>query len=508
MLGKKKQSVGLYIGPRTMAMAEVRLSASGAIMVDKLAVLDTPPDAVYDAGIADIGEVTKAIQELLIANNVKSGEVTLVTSTGGIIARVLTLPTIPRNEMLEVLRGEVEDYAVLAGEELMLDFQVVNQKTEGIGQKSEVLVVAAAKSLLDSYITAVEAATNLTLTAMEAMPITTLRGFTGAQLREQAQLMLVNVEESGGVVVVVQNGVIRFLHTIQSGSQGLSEDDGVLGELAEELISSLNYCQMMFSEEAVTEEIVLLMDGSNGAHICQQLEKHIDIPVTCPQPLETADEHIKDQMMAYGLSAYAAIGAAVRVRSGDRIVNLLRPQTPEITYPRKMALVLLVCLLPMVLTSVCASLILKARAGAILERVADIQQHGVPTDSSTLSEILSMESEVLRLEAEMNEAGAAISSIKYIDWSMFLQEIRAAVPRTIWLAELSLGKDNSIAFAGFAISYDSVFKFRDKLADSSYFHSVRFAHAQNSIVGVDPFVKFEITCKIPPEVFDETAESK
>jgi len=150
MLGKRKQIVGIYIGQRTIAIADVHVTAAGTMAVNKLAISEAPADAVYSDGISDVDAVSQAIQDLLVSNNIKTRRAALAISADSVVARLLTLPEMPRNEMLEVLKGEVENYAILAGEQSVLDFQIVGRRAEGIGQKLETLVVAVSEPLLNS----------------------------------------------------------------------------------------------------------------------------------------------------------------------------------------------------------------------------------------------------------------------------------------------------------------------------------------------------------------------
>jgi Tfp pilus assembly protein PilN len=140
----------------------------------------------------------------------------------------------------------------------------------------------------------------------------------------------------------------------------------------------------------------------------------------------------------------------------------------------------------------CTTLFLKAKARSILERVAHAQQSG--SDIESIREILNMEVRAARLEARIDTARNIIGTVKYMNWVELLQEVSAVIPRTMWLTRLSWKEDDSVTLNGYALSYDSVSRLRDKLVDSSYFDSVKFVSAENGIVEADVFVKFKILC--------------
>lgn len=500
MLRKRRQTVGLYIGQRTIAMAHVRVAASGAMTIDRLATSDTPADAVDGAGISDVDAVSRAIRDLLAANSVKTKHAALAISTDSIVARLLTLPQMPRNEMLTVLKGEVENYAVLTGEEPVLDFQIVDRKAEGIGQKLETLVVALSEPLLNSYVAAVESATSLRLATVEAIPTAILRALTSGQ---QDQTILVSIEESNGVIVGVSNGTIQFIHSIEIGRERLAEDEGFFEELLAELNSSLDYCNTKFRAEAAIREIALFMDGANSSYICEKLEERLDVSVVCPELEKAADEHIEAQTIDYGLSAYAAIGAASRVKTSDSDgnINLLSPQGATIIGLRKRVSVVFVCMIAMALLSICASSLLEVMSRSTMERALSIQQNGGMSDLQILREVADIEAEAARLVDQINVTNAIMDSVRYVDWGELLQEIGAMVPENTWLSEFSWedNNNNNLSFSGSALSYDPVFEFRDTLTNSPYFDSAKLVSAKKSETKGRLFVEFEMLCEMGQE---------
>ena len=496
MLGKRKQIVGIYIGQRTIAIADVHVTAAGAMAVDKLAIAETPADAIDIDGISDVNAVSQTIQDLLVSNNIRTRQAALTISSDSVVARLLTLPEMPRNEMLEVLKGEVENYAILTGEQPVLDFQIVDRRAEGIGQKLEMLVVAVSEPLLNSYVAAVETATNLTLVSVEAMPTSILRTLISGQPEEetQSQAMLVGIEENGGIIIGVLNGTIQFIHAIESGSTRLLEDENSLDELVDELGSSLSYCNMKFTGAAEINEITLFMDGEDSSRIRVELESRMGIQITCPQLQDTGN----DQVMAHGLSAYAAIGVASRVKTGgsDGSVNLLSPQGDATVGLRKKTSILLSCLIFIMILGIGVSSLLKAKARSIMKNALSVQQSGEIFSLQVYKDLSNIEAEAAQLKEQIAETKAVVGSVKYADWGELIQEIGGMVPRNMWLDEFSWKEEDDLSLNGFALSYDPVFEFRDTLTDSLYFDFVRLAFAKKSEIKDQLFVKFRLLCGI------------
>lgn len=497
---RKKRMVGLSIGSRMMAVAQNRMTASSVMITEHLSVSEVPDGAIDNYGINDIAAVSQAIRDLLNASNIRAREVTLAISGSSLITRILTLPSMLEDEMLDVLRGEVENYPVLAGDEAVLDFQIVNTKSVGTAQQLEVLVVAASKELVDSYKAVMEAA-DLKLLAIEIVPISTLRTFTSGQSDNQmnAPAMLVNVEESEGTIAVIQDEVIQFIHRIETGTDMLSGDENALEGLTGELKSALDYYQTSSSESSDREdlkEIILFMDGVDSDYICRELGERLVIPISSPLSLETADENAKTQAIEHSLSAYAAVGAAIRTSKSDGIINLLRPQRIEKSSLRNKLAIFCLCFSSIILLSICANFFLNAKAEAIIQNIVSTQQTHGGLDTQEWIEMSVIKANTSELESQAKIVKAAIGSTRRVRWSRIIQEISMIIPTTMWLTELSWEEEDDITFNGVAMSHDSVLRFRDTLTDSSFFDSVRLVFARNNKIGGIQLVKFQMVCRI------------
>ena len=400
----------------------------------------------------------------------------------------------------------MENYAVLAGEESVLDFHIVEQRNEDAQQKMEVLVLAITEELLNSYNSTVKMA-SFNTSAVETIPLAILRIPTdhGSGNQTQNTKMVVCIEKGSGAIMAVQNKTIRFIHSVEGESERLSEDPSTLGELADELRSSLSYYQTTFPSAERIEEIILFMDGANNVHICDGLGKLLNMPVivggNASPLLEMADAHIQDRAMDYGLSSYAAIGTAARAMVGDDDVNidLLHPKRFKTSNLKNAVFKALLCLISITLLSIYANIFLNAKASSIKNRMLSTWQSegsSEPRLPQILSETSCMETDVRQLETQIHVNKAITDSNRRMNWAGILIEISSIIPKTMWLSNLSWRDSRDARLSGFALSYDSVFGFRDKLMDSPHFDSVRLVSVRNGKLEVHSFIEFEIHCRI------------
>jgi len=501
MLGKRKHTVGLYIGAQKTVLARLQKVGSSNAVIDHLGVADTPSDAFGEDGIVNVPSVSKVVRDLLDEIGIKSQEITLTIPTReGVIIRSLTLPSMSKKEMREALKGEVENYAPLSSDEPVLDFHVVGQTFDGSVQKNEILLVAATKGLIRSY-TAAIAATNMKLSVVEPLTLSILRTITPAYevedeneqtVSSDAPVMVVCLEENDGTVSIAKGQFIRFIHGIEFGRAQL-EDARAFGELANELRSSLTYYETTFPDQKV-EKVIFFADGNEIENICLRLSEFLDIPVVGPPLPETADEFTRTALVSNSLSTFAAIGTALYSK-GESSINLIPTRSIGIIPDLRQQMLVggLVTGLTVFL-AISSTFALKAITRSIHQKTTDtIRARERVSEGAALAGV---ESEVARLRIQIQLAKATLNAITTVQWADVLPEVKLIIPKTVWLSNLTWQENNNVVLSGSALSYDSVFRFVDTLKASPYFTNPQLTFIRKVQVNNSNAMQFEIKCGV------------
>jgi len=499
MLGKRKHTVGLYIGSQKTVMARLQRVGTNQFMVEHLSVADTPADAFEEEGLVNVPSFTRLIRDMMEDSDVRSQDVSLAVSTKqGVIIRSLTLPSMSKKEMKEALNSEAENYASLSSDEPILDFQVTGQTFEGAAQKLELLLVAAPKSLIRSYMASLEAA-SLRASAIEPLPLAILRTISSdveepeeeKTIREENSVMAVCLEEDDGIVTISRENSIRFIHGIEFGRSHL-DNASVFGELAGEIRSSLAYYQTTYPEYKV-DKIMLFVDSEDNETICARLSEFLDVPVTSPPLPETADESTKSALENNMLSAYAAIGTAMFTRS-ESTVSLVPPKGIGVINLKKQALAGALAMILAILLSVGATFGLKAWTRSVIHDI-----DGVKETRETYREgifLSDAQNEVTQLRTQIEMAKRTLNTVSVVKWIEVLPELSNIIPKNIWLSTLSWQEKSDVVLVGQSLSYDSVFRFMDTLSDSPYFTYPELTFVRRSQIGEASFMQFEIRCSL------------
>lgn len=499
MLGKRRHTVGLYIGSQKTVLARLQRVGTNQFMVEHLSVAETPSDTFEQEGIVSVSSLSKLIRDLMGESDVRAQDISLAIPTRqGVIIRSLTLPSMSKKEMKEALSSEVENYAPLSSDEPVLDFQITGQAFEGAIQKLELLLVAAPKSLVRSYIASLESAT-LKASSIEPLPLAIFR--TVAPIEEVdnsdpraddgSSVMVVCLEENDGIVTISRNQSIRFIHSIEFGRAHL-DNARVFGELAGEIRSSLTYYQTTYPEYRV-DKILLFVDSEDSEGICARLNEFLDVPVTSPPLPETADEFTKSALENNMLSAYAAIGTAM-FSKGDGAVNLIPSKNIGAVNFKKQALVGALSMLLAVLLAVGINFGLKAWTRAVIQKTNSVKEYRENYKEGLA--ISGAESEVVQLRSQIELAKKTLNTISVVKWVEVLPELRTIIPKNIWLSTLSWQENNNIVLSGQSLTYDSVFRFVDTLKESPYFVYPQLTFVRRNQSGGASFIQFEIKCNL------------
>jgi type IV pilus assembly protein PilM len=137
----------MQIGPSKNGSQERPVLGYGSIQYDK--------SAIENGEIVNVEVIAKAIKELFEENligNISTRRVAMSLPVARTYNRVLTLPPIKERELPEAVLLEAEQYIPVALDELYIDFDTISKTPKGY----EVLLSAAPKKIVDSYIKLVE----------------------------------------------------------------------------------------------------------------------------------------------------------------------------------------------------------------------------------------------------------------------------------------------------------------------------------------------------------------
>ncbi len=148
---RNKPVFGMDIGYSSIKVMEVDQSGKQP-MITGYGYSTFDSKCMKNGVIVDHEALAKSIYELIdkgLVGKLTTRRVVSAVAVGRSFNRILTLPTMSRGDLDEAVRLEAEQYIPVPIDDLYIDYQIGEQKDD----MTEVLVVAAPRLVIDSYLT-------------------------------------------------------------------------------------------------------------------------------------------------------------------------------------------------------------------------------------------------------------------------------------------------------------------------------------------------------------------
>ncbi|MCI5123288.1 MAG: type IV pilus assembly protein PilM [Candidatus Electrothrix sp. AR5] len=157
MAKKEKFVVGIDIGSHAVKICQIQKAGKDGYQLVALGSAAISPGAVEDGVLQDAEDVGTAIAELCKNLKIKKNErVGLSISGYSVIVKKINIEMESEEELAERLNEEAEQYIPFDINEVYLDFQVLKAGEDEF-DRSEVMLVAAKKEVIDAYRSMLEA---------------------------------------------------------------------------------------------------------------------------------------------------------------------------------------------------------------------------------------------------------------------------------------------------------------------------------------------------------------
>lgn len=247
--------VGLDIGTSSVRAAEVSV-VRGSLRLDKFGQIALPLGAVSDGEVVDVELVAGALKRLWSEVRFSTRRVVVGVANQKVVVRQVDLPWMEHDELRQSLGYQVADLLPMPVEQAILDFYPVEEFLNDAGGRTlRVLLVAAAKDMIERAVTAVQRAglkpVSVDLTSFALIRGTIDRQHLGPVGDAEA---LVDVGARITNVAVHQGGVPRFIRILLMGgadvTEAVAERMGVPLDQAERLKSDVGLPANAIEREA------------------------------------------------------------------------------------------------------------------------------------------------------------------------------------------------------------------------------------------------------------------
>jgi type IV pilus assembly protein PilM len=177
-----------------------------------------PDDAIVEGIIVDPQEIVKALKPLMKKmsfGQITASRVTASLPVAKVFTRVLELPPMNPADLGQAVHLEAEQYIPVPLPDLYIDYETIETGAE----RNEVLMVAAPRAIVDSYIKLFELL-NLDVALVESSMAATTRAIVAST--QLSKPTLVADIGSASINLTVHDKVIRLTDTIAMGGDSLT----------------------------------------------------------------------------------------------------------------------------------------------------------------------------------------------------------------------------------------------------------------------------------------------
>jgi type IV pilus assembly protein PilM len=213
-------AIGLDIGRDVIRAVEVANPGRAKPTIVRYAEVPLPDGAVRSGEVREIDTVGSAIRKLWQTGGFKSKRVVLGMGNQRVLARELTVPRMPLNQIKESLPFQVQELLPVPVKEALLDFYPISESAGEHGPVVNGLLIAAIKDAVLANVNAVRKG-GLEPAQVDLIPFALTRALTRG-LYSRGTVALVDIGNSTTNVVVATNGVPQFVRMIPVGGDDVT----------------------------------------------------------------------------------------------------------------------------------------------------------------------------------------------------------------------------------------------------------------------------------------------
>lgn len=216
-----KKLVGLDIGSTAIRAVEVENAGSQKPTVLRFGEVLLPEGAVRAGEVIDSSTVTSSIKKLWSTSGIRTRDVVLGFGNSKVLARDITVPRLPLNQVRESLPFQVQDLLPVPATDALLDFYPAAESEGETGPMLKGMLVAAIKAPVLVNVTAVSAAA-LHPVNVDIAPFALTRLFSSAELASTTTL-LVDIGAATTTIVALEGHVPHFIRFLPNGGADITK---------------------------------------------------------------------------------------------------------------------------------------------------------------------------------------------------------------------------------------------------------------------------------------------
>jgi len=217
-----KKLVGLDIGSSSLKLAEVLSSADGYIL-NRFLHIPLPKGIIVEGSLVEPRELTLKIKELFKNSGCRGRGIVTSLSGNSVIIKKVTFAQMEETELRDLIRDEAGKYLPFDNmDDVNYDFQILGDNEFNPNQM-DVIIVAAKKDIVDSYLDAiVEAGLSVIIMDVDSFALETMFE-ANYDYDPNDIIVIINIGASITNINVMKGGMSIFTRDFILGGNSITE---------------------------------------------------------------------------------------------------------------------------------------------------------------------------------------------------------------------------------------------------------------------------------------------
>ncbi len=326
IFSQKTEAFGLDVSDFSLKLAKLE-KAGDALRLASFGEAEIPPGFIENGEVKEesrLSEIIKRALSNIQGKKLRTNYAIVSLPEEKSFLDVLEIPFLKEEEIETAVRFEAENYIPLSLEEVYFDFEKI-QPLSKKQKKQEVLIVAIARTIVDSYLGAFKKA-GLQVKAMEIEGLAVVR----ALIRRSSltkPLLLIDFGGSRTSFMIFSGRSLRFTSTIPISSQGLTKVVADTFRVSPEKAEILKREHGLEGEKKVSNAIIPPLKD-----LAKQIKAHLEYYHShAEKNLALADGKTVESILLCGgganlkgLASFLTSVLKIEVKLGNPWINILR----------------------------------------------------------------------------------------------------------------------------------------------------------------------------------------
>ena len=298
----KKSIVGIDMNCSQMHFVEVTGNRKAPIIQNAGQVF-LPEDIIQEGKVINQEKFKNALDELWRKSKIKSKEVVLGVSNTDVIMRFVTLPKMPPEKLLNLIKFQASDYMPVNIDDFELDYTIIGENINESGSTYNVLLVAARKSMLYEFINAFDI-TRSSIKDIKSSVLVMDKVIPESYMDIVSVVVNLSLETCN--ILIMNKNLPVFARTVvlkdnlhrEIDKMYKAYFDEVVDRIAsfvgEEIRTSISYFQSQ-NRSVTIDKIFLIGCACSNEHISKELRDYIGVNVEVIKPYENLYNDLSKQ---------------------------------------------------------------------------------------------------------------------------------------------------------------------------------------------------------------------